>query len=132
MINAIGIALSGLNAASQQIDASAANIANAGDAGSLTNPSQAPYTPVTVQQTTGAGGSVNTVVVPKTPPFVPAFDPSSPFANSSGLVGEPNVDLTQEAVNIDVAKTAYRANLAVIKTAKEMDDALFSVFDTKA
>jgi flagellar basal-body rod protein FlgC len=132
MINAIGIALSGLAASSQEIDASAANIANLETAGSLTDPSKAPYTPVSVQQTTGAGGSVNTVVVPKTPPFVPAFDPGSPFANSAGEVGFPNIDLAQEAVNIDIAKIAYRADLAVIKTAKQMEDELFHVFDSQA
>ena len=132
MLNAIGIALSGLSASSQKIAAAASNIANADTIGSLDNPAQPPYTPMTVQQQAASDGTVTTTLTPKNPPFVPAYDPGSPFANQTGLVGVPNIDLGAEAVNIDVAKTAYRADLAVIKTTKEMEDALFRAFDSKA
>ena len=132
MINAIGIALSGLSAASQKVGAAASNIANLETVGSLDDPAHPPYTPVTIQQVTGAGGTVNTVVVPKNPPFVPAFGPDSPFANAQGQVGVPNIDLGEEAVNLIIAKTAYKADLAVIRAAKNMEDDLLRTFDDKA
>lgn len=132
MINAIDVALSGLTAAEKKVQVSAGNIANLETVGSLDDPAHLPYTPQTVQQIAGPGGSVNTVVVPKTPPFVPAFDPDSPFANAAGQVGVPNIDLGEEAVNLQIAKIAYRADLAIIKTAKEMEDDLFRTIDETA
>jgi hypothetical protein len=41
----------------------------------------------------------------------------------------PDTDLAAQAVNLDLGKAEYKANLAVIKTVREMDDALFHAFD---
>lgn len=70
MIKAIGIALNGLNAATQRLNASASNIANLTTAGSLEEGGQAPYTPLTtVSKSLGEPtGGVRTDVVPKTRP----------------------------------------------------------------
>ncbi|MCM2344253.1 MAG: flagellar basal body protein [Alphaproteobacteria bacterium] len=136
MINTIQIALSGLNAASRKVEASASNIANMQTMGSLENPEAAPYTPLATQQTAltdgqGNGLGVKSDFIPKPQPFTPAYAPDSPFANAQGLVGAPNVDLAEEAVNLSIAKTAYKANVAVIKTTEDMTDELLSVFDRK-
>lgn len=137
MINTIQIALSGLNAASRKVEAVASNIANLQVEGSLDNPEQAPYTPLQTQQTAvtdenGNGLGVKTDFIPKTQPFVPAYAPDSPFANSEGLIGVPNVDLAEEAVNLTIAKNAYKANLSVIKTTEEMTDELLKTLDREA
>lgn len=128
MINAIGIALSGLKAASKQVEASASNIANL---------QTADYTPITAQQTaqtdqSGQGAGVKSDFVPKTQPFTPSYDPDSPFANSDGYVNTPNVDLAEEAVNMTVASTAYKASVSVIETVQDMTKELLQAFDRKA
>jgi flagellar hook protein FlgE len=42
-----------------------------------------------------------------------------------------NVDLAQELVNIKISETAFKANLASIKTAEAMSDELLHIFDKK-
>ena len=136
MINAIQTALSGLFAASRKIEASASNIANLQTVGSLDDPDNKPYTPLTTKQTTvtdtnGTGLGVKSEFVPKDPPFVSVFSPDSPFADENGIIGIPNVNLAEEAVNIQLAKVAFKANLKIIEAAKEMSDALLRTFDKK-
>lgn len=138
MINAIQIALSGLNAASKTIEASASNIANAGADGAL-DPAKgpAPYQALTTAQTTltdGNGGSagVQTQIIPSQKPFVPAFSPDSPFANADGLVATPNVNLAEDIVNLQVASNSYKANLKVIQAQSDIQKDLLSIFDKKA
>lgn len=128
MINTIQIALSGLQAASKKVEASASNIANL---------QTADYTPITAQQTaltdqTGNGQGVRSDFVPKTQPFTPSYDPDSPFANNEGYVNTPNIDLAEEAVNMTIAKTAYKANVSVIETVQDMTKELLAAFDKKA
>ena len=136
MINAIQTALSGLAAASKKIDASASNIANLTTEGSLTDPENPPYSSVTtVQQArtdnNGNGNGVTATVIPKNTPFVPAYSPDSPFADENGLIGVPNTDLAEEAVNVNLAKYTFKANLKIIEAASEMSDDLLGIFDKK-
>ncbi len=131
MIGSISIALSGLNAASQRLSASASNIANLQTVGSLSG-GREPYTPLTTQQTAQEGGGVRSEVVPRNQPFVPAFDPDSPFADENGMIGVPNINLAEEAVNVQLAETTYKANIATLKTAEELNDELLKLFDKKA
>jgi flagellar basal-body rod protein FlgC len=128
MINAIGIALSGLQAASRKVEASASNIANM---------QTADYEPLTTQQTaqtdnSGNGQGVKSDFVPKTQPFTPSYDPDSPFANNEGYVNTPNVDLAEEAVNMTIASTAYKASVSVIETVQDMTKEMLQAFDKKA
>jgi flagellar basal-body rod protein FlgC len=129
MINAIQNALTGLFGASKRIEATASNIANLNTAGSLEDGGQPPYSTLTTAQAAQDSGGVKTEIIPKSPGFVPAYDPDSPFANAQGEIGVPDTDLAEEGVNLTLAKTAYRANLAVIKTADEMQDELIKSFD---
>lgn len=39
------------------------------------------------------------------------------------------IDLSEEAVNLILAETQFKANLATIKTADEMSDELLGIFD---
>lgn len=136
MISSISIALTGLDSATKRLQASASNIANLQTVGSLEEGGQAPYTPLVTQQTAmtdtnGNGLGVRTGYAPKSPAFIPAYDPDSPFANAEGVIGVPNVDLAEEAVNLILAKTTYKANIATIKAAQETTDELLRLFDKK-
>lgn len=137
MLNTISIALSGLNAATNRVSASASNVANMMSAGSLEAGKQAPYDALTTRQsaladTQGNGTGVRSQIVSAGRPFVPSYAPGSPFADENGIIGTPNVDLAEEAVNMSLAKTTYQANISVIKTAEEMSDELLRIFDDEA
>ena len=129
MTNAITIALSGLNSATQRLNASASNIANAFTSGSLEEGEQAPYTPLDTTSSADALGGVQTKIVPRDNPFSAAYEPNSPFANEDGIVGVPNVDLAEEAVNLKIAEISYKANLNSIKVAGELFDELLDALD---
>lgn len=136
MINAIQIALSGLNAASKKVEASASNIANLTTEGSLSGEGKPPYSAVTTVQdavTTqdGNGAGVKSTIIPKNTPFVPAYSPDSPFADENGFIGVPNVNLAEEAVNISISKTTFKANTKIIQAASDMSKDLLSIFDKK-
>jgi flagellar basal-body rod protein FlgC len=133
MIGAISTALTGLAASSKKVEASASNIANMGSVGSLdpASPNQ-PYQALTTVQTANGDGGVTATNIPKKPGFVNAYAPDSPFANTEGIVGAPNVDLAEEAVNLKIAEITYKANISVIKTASEMSEELSRVLDEKA
>ncbi len=129
MTNAIGIALSGLNSATQRLNASASNIANAFTSGSLEEGGQAPYTPLDTTSKADAAGGVQTQIIPRNNPVAVAYDPNSPHANAEGFVGGPNVDLAEEAVNLKLAELSYKANLNTIKVAGEIFDELLDAVD---
>ncbi len=50
------------------------------------------------------------------------------IANSTNTDGD-TVEISEEAVNLKISETAYKANLATIKTVDEMNDELLSLFD---
>ncbi len=134
MINAMSLALSGLNAATQRLNASASNVANVTTAGSLEPGGKAPYDALTsrnsaVTDNAGNGSGVRSEVVSAGRSFVPSYAPDSPFANAKGLIGTPNVDLAEEAVNLKIAELSYKANIGVLKTTEEMSDELLRIFD---
>ncbi len=136
MVNSISISLSGLEAASKKINASASNIANMQTVGSLEAGGQEPYTPITtinkaVTDLQGNGQGVQAEFAPKKNPFVPAFDADSPFADKDGIIGVPNVNLGEEAVNIMMAEMQFKANMGALRTAKELSDELMRLFDKK-
>lgn len=142
MFSAIKTSVSGLAAASKQVEASASNIANAAnrirpedaDFGGATTggrnaaPKPEAYRPVRVHQQSQESGGVRSRFVEVDPPHVAGFDPSSPAADEDGLVALPNVNLEEELVNLILAEQAYKANLQPIKAADEM---LGQLLDTK-
>lgn len=137
MLNTIQVALSGLQAASNRLNASASNIANISTTGSLDGSTQAPYQALTTTQSAvsngqSEGAGVRSEIVTANRPFVPAYDPDSPFADENGVIGVPNVNLTEEAVQLNLAKTSYKANIGTLKVAEELSDELLSIFDEEA
>lgn len=139
MTDVFSIALSGLGAQQKRLAGTASNIANASTAGTVpgtvpsapasTAPSSTVsgstvYKPLNVNLTSLASGGVRADVVADENGYSLAYDPSSPYANSEGMIAVPNVDLTTEMVNLLEIKTNYKANLAVLKTQDEMLGAL--------
>jgi len=130
MVDAISVALSGLRAQGQRVAVASNNIANAATAGRLPtaqNPQSGVYTPLTVNLTAQGNGGVSTTVVESPDGYSAVYDPSSVYANEEGLIAAPNVDLAQESVTLLEARTAFKANLAVLKTEKEMLGELMDV-----
>lgn len=133
MINPLNIALSGLMSSSKKLAVAADNVANAGTKGAIDEADgPAAFTPRdTVDQST-PGGGVQTLTQPRTNPFVPSFDPDSPFANQDGMVNAPNVNLAEELIMSKQAEQAYKANATVMMISKRMQDELNSIFDERA
>lgn len=134
MINTISIGLTGLVASSKKANVAAGNIANASTVGSIdsSSPFQAYSAQTTQDVTLGDNGGVQTIVLNRNPPFVPSFDPDSPFANEQGLVNAPNVNVDEEMITLKQSEMSYKANVETIRVGKEMQDSLFDALDHKA
>lgn len=131
MASIADISASGLYAQSQRLTASASNVANARSRGALpaadgsTPPdSTQAYQPVQTTQTAlsqnGQPGGTRTTFTPITPAYLPEYAPDESFANQSGVVAAPNVDLASERINQISAAAAYKANVAALRTEDEM------------
>jgi flagellar basal body rod protein FlgC len=106
MGNISGIAQSGLSAAATQLGVSAQNVANA-----LTDG----FVPSRVDLTEAAGGGVTATV------SRPA-DPAGEARADRALLAASGTDLVSEMVAQRQAAAAYRANLATLRTAVELQD----------
>lgn len=123
-------------AAQKRVEASASNIANISTTGTLEGGPNQAYSALTTTQTSrainGESAGVQANITKKNPGFVPAFDPGSPFANEEGIIGAPNVALAEEAVNLQLAETTYKANIQSLKTADELSDEVLRILDDQA
>lgn len=129
MIDAFTSALSGLRAAGARAAIAAENIANVRTTRPLsaaTDPAAAAayFSPARAVQSTGAAGQPVVSRVPVDPAYQPVFDPGHPDADGAGLVGLANVDLAANLVELSLAKHAYAANAAVLRTADELSGTL--------
>ena len=71
----------------------------------------------------GAGKSSGVRVqqmVDSTNEFKPVYDPTHPDADADGYVWYPNVDTTEEIVDLMAASNAYEANLTALNVVKAM------------
>lgn len=126
------IALSGLSAASLRLHASAGNVANALTSGPLAGSAQSgnypdAYVPKRVDQTARADGGTEAHVRDASQAFVPAYDPRAPYADGSGLVASPNVDLASEIVEQLTAQIGFAANAKLVKADRKLTAALLDV-----
>ena len=127
-MSAITISLSGLMSARAQLMASAANVANYQSQGSLDGVPK-PYRPIVIIQTpaTPPDMGVTLTYARSSAPPPEVYEPDSPLADRQGMVAGSGVDLPQEAVNQVLALESFRANLAVLRTAQQMDRALLNL-----
>jgi flagellar basal-body rod protein FlgC len=127
------IPLSGMQAATLQLAATADNIANINSDGALPEAGQSSstpraYQPVRVQQSSAGQGQGTTASVTGVhPSFVARYDPSAAYANAQGLVAAPNVDVMNELLNITVGKVNFTANVSVAEAMNQMVKQLFEL-----
>jgi flagellar basal-body rod protein FlgC len=122
MMGAANIAVSGMDASTTWLDATASNVANLNDTSALPA-GNAPYTgyqPVTVAMSADASGGVTAEGEPTMPAYSAGTDPSAPLANARGLAAVPNVDLATAVVDQITALQSYKANADMFRTAEEM------------
>ncbi|MGE0755007.1 MAG: flagellar basal body rod protein FlgC [Alphaproteobacteria bacterium] len=130
MVDAIGSALSGLRAASTRISVSANNLANQQSTSTRVGGQvlQEPFRPQRVEQVSQSTGGVLARVRDASPATIKVYDPTSPAANSEGLVELPNVDTATELVNQRIATYDYKANLTSIKAQDDLQQSLLDIF----
>lgn len=129
MVSAVGVALSGLSAASLRVGVASNNIANLQSTSSLRNGQRTdePYTPQEVVQTSDENGGVRASVRDVEQPSISQLDPSNPSADASGVVKFPNVDLAEQLTNMIVGGYDFRANLKVFKANDELTKSLLDI-----
>ncbi len=133
MDSALAIAASGMTAASLRLDVSASNVANMFTTGPLpdanvsnTTEFAAAYTPLRVDQIDVAGGTAATVTT-VSPSYVPMYDPTAPYADKSGMVAAPNVDIANEVMQQIIASYMFAANAMVMQVGSQMTGALLNI-----
>lgn len=68
----------------------------------------------------GGGGVEAQEVVDNQRDFQQVYDPDNPLANEDGYVLYPNVDTSEEMIDLMAASNAYQTNLNVLKVQKAM------------
>ncbi len=120
------IALSGLQAASRRLAVAADNVANVRTSRQVETEGVTPegvFQPQRVVQVSLEGGGVRAVEKPVDPATYLVPDINSP----TGLAEFPNVDLAASLVDARLASISYKANLSILETLDEMEDALFDI-----
>jgi flagellar basal-body rod protein FlgC len=119
MADAMTIAASGMQAASQALFSVASNLANAATNGPVpTTPPSQPvpqmpgnvYQPTMAVQSTTPDGGVATSLQPSLPGYNLAYDAQAPYANMQGMIASPNVDLATQVVAQISAANSFRAS----------------------
>ena len=67
-----------------------------------------------------SGGVIVEEVVENQEDFVPVYDPTHPDADEDGYVMMPNVNSSEEMVDLMAASRAYEANLTALNITKSM------------
>jgi len=123
LFNVFNISGSAMSAQSQRLNAVASNLANADSA---TSANGTPYKAKQVVFAVSPNGSpdatgvkVQKVVEDKSPPKV-IYEPKHPLADAKGYVTMPNVNVTEEMVNMISASRSYQNNVETMNAAKTM------------
>jgi flagellar basal-body rod protein FlgC len=66
------------------------------------------------------GGVRVTQIVASDKDFIPVYDPSHPDANEEGYVMYPNVNTTEEMIDLMAASRAYDANITALSVVKSL------------
>lgn len=72
------------------------------------------------EQIATGGGVQASEIVDNTRDFQRVYDPTNPQANEDGYVLLPNVDTSEEMVDLMAASNAYQTNLTVLSVTKAM------------
>ena len=134
MSSILTIAVSGISAASERLQDSANNVANAESDGPTPEASAAiqaqyppAYTPKQVHQVPLADGGTEAITTNVQPSTVLAYDPTAPYADTDGDVAKPNVDLTTEAYQQLTARYDFVMNAYVMRIYSRMQKTLLDI-----
>ncbi|WP_104128471.1 flagellar basal body rod protein FlgC [Cryobacterium sp. Y57] len=125
MVDAIGIAGSGMTLHRKWLDAIADNLANANTA-TATNDAAFQERYIVAQEGVGNvgasasaafGGAEGTLV----------YEPEHPLADADGYVRYPEIDLAKQMGNLIMAQRGYQANAAVVDRAKTAYEAALQI-----
>ncbi|MCB4812330.1 flagellar basal body rod protein FlgC [Methylovorus menthalis] len=123
LFNVFNISGSAMSAQSQRLNAVASNLANADSATSANGQpykaKQVVFSATPSNSPAVSGVKVQQVIEDPSPPKV-MYDPKHPAANAQGYVTMPNVNVTEEMVNMISASRAYQNNVETMNAAKSM------------
>jgi len=123
LFNVFNISGSAMSAQSQRLNTVASNLANVD---SLTGANGQPYKSKQVvfgavpSGDSGANSVKVMKVIEDSSPQKMVYDPKNPIANAQGFVAMPNVNVTEEMVNMISTSRAYQNNVEMMNTAKTM------------
>lgn len=123
LFNVFNISGSAMSAQSQRLNAVASNLANADSAtsanGKAYKAKQVVFSAIPTASPDASGVKVLKVTEDNSPGRV-LYDPKHPLANDKGYVTMPNVNVTEEMVNMISASRAYQNNVETMNAAKSM------------
>ena len=123
LFNVFNISGSAMSAQSQRLNAVASNLANADSAtsanGTPYKAKQVVFSATPSASPDASGVKVLKVIEDASPPKVD-YEPKHPLANEKGFVTMPNVNVTEEMVNMISASRAYQNNVETMNAAKTM------------
>ena len=123
LFNVFKISGSAMSAQSMRLNTVASNLANAD---SVVSSDGKPYQSkqVVFKAIQDAATNTSTVqvdrVIEDTKPGKMVYDPKNPMANSDGYITMPNVNVTEEMVNMISASRAYQNIVEVMNTARTL------------
>jgi flagellar basal-body rod protein FlgC len=123
LFNVFNISGSAMSAQSQRLNTVASNLANADSATSANGKpykaKQVVFSAVPSQSPDASGVKVKEVIEDNSPAKI-VYDPKHPLADEEGYVTMPNVNVTEEMVNMISASRAYQNNVETMNAAKSM------------
>lgn len=123
LFNVFNISGSAMSAQSQRLNTVASNLANADSAtsanGKAYKAKQVVFSATPTKSPDANGVKVLKVVEDASPARV-IYDPKHPLADEKGYVTMPNVNVTEEMVNMISASRAYQNNVETMNAAKTM------------
>ncbi len=115
--DALKLSTSGVLAQKLQLRVSAENIANAT---TIKTENGIPYQKKYLILKTSQKGVKVAGIRKSTEPFKEVYDPANPLSDKNGFIYLPNVDVSQEMVQISLTNVLYEANTTAYKSAKAM------------
>ena len=123
LFNVFNISGSAMSAQSQRLNTVASNLANADSATSANGKpykaKQVVFSATPTNSATASGVKVKQVIEDNSPAKV-IYDPKHPLADEKGYVTMPNVNVTEEMVNMISASRAYQNNVETMNAAKTL------------
>ena len=123
LFNVFDISGSAMSAQSLRLNTVASNLANADSATSANGQpykaKQVVFSAVPYGSALSSGVNVQKVVEDSSPARM-VHNPESPLADQDGFVAMPNVNVTQEMVNMISTSRAYQTNVETMNAAKAM------------